>query len=157
MKSHFPIGRERPDSFPVTELPERYGVNKPLIYHRLRALGIKSEKCGTKGYITLDQLEQLDALHNYTQQGSTTLSEERLDSFPVMKLPKRYGVTKTVIYRRLEALGIKPERWGGKAYITIGQLLQLDALHAHIRKGGATNKFIASCRDPNNPKYHLES
>lgn len=103
MKRHF-TGRERADSFPLGELPERYGVVRSLIYRRLQTLGIKPEKCGNKAYITIDQLGQLDALHTHIRQGSTTLSEERLDSFPVMKLPKRYGVTKLLIYYRLKKL-----------------------------------------------------
>jgi len=49
-------------------------------------------------------LGQLDALHTHIQQGSTSLSEERLDNFPVMKLPKRYGVTELLIYYRLKKL-----------------------------------------------------
>jgi hypothetical protein len=47
----------------------------------------------------------------------------------------------------LEALNIKPEKQGGRAYVNGEQLRLLDALHDHIEKGGTTAEFVASRAD----------
>jgi len=72
------------------------------------------------------------------------MSDAQLDSFPVSELQHRYKIVRSAVYTRLEALNIKPEKQGGRAYVNGDQLKLLDALHDHIEKGGTTAEFVAS-------------
>jgi len=72
------------------------------------------------------------------------MSNAQLDSFPVSELQHRYNIVRSAVYTRLEALNIKPEKQGGRAYVNGEQLRLLDALHDHIEKGGTTAEFVAS-------------
>lgn len=61
------------DRFPVKDLPSRYNnLARSAVYKRLEALDIKAYKVGNKGFITGAQLRQLDALHEFIQQGGNT-------------------------------------------------------------------------------------
>lgn len=60
------------DSLPVSQLPERYGIVRSVVYTRLSDLHIKPEKRGNKSYVNADDLALLDALHQFIQQGGTT-------------------------------------------------------------------------------------
>ncbi len=60
------------DSLPVSQLPDRYGIVRSVVYTRLSDLHIKPEKRGNKSYVNADDLELLDALHRFIQQGQTT-------------------------------------------------------------------------------------
>jgi hypothetical protein len=75
------------------------------------------------------------------------MSDAQLDSFPVSELQHRYKIVRSAVYTRLEALNIKPEKQGGRAYVNGEQLRLLDALHDHIEKGGTTAEFVASRAD----------
>ena len=57
------------DRFPVSQLPERYGIKRTALYKRLSALSIKPQKQGNKSYIDGDEVEQLDQLHAHIQRG----------------------------------------------------------------------------------------
>ena len=72
------------------------------------------------------------------------MSDAHLDSFPVSELQHRYQIVRSNVYTRLEALNIKPEKQGGRAYVNGEQLQVLDALDEHIEKGGTTAEFVAS-------------
>lgn len=72
------------------------------------------------------------------------MSDAQLDSFPVSSLQHRYKIVRSAVYNRLEALNIKPEKQGGRAYVNGDQLRLLDALHDHIEKGGTTAEFVES-------------
>ena len=61
---------------------------------------------------------------------------------PVSQLPERYKIVKSVIYTRMKAVGVKPERISVRAYVTDEQLALLDALHEFIQGGGTTAEFI---------------
>ena len=75
------------------------------------------------------------------------MSDAQLDSFPVSSLQHRYKIVRSAVYTRLEALNIKPEKQGGRAYVNGSQLQLLDALDEHIEKGGTTAEFVASRAD----------
>jgi hypothetical protein len=75
------------------------------------------------------------------------MSDAQLDSFPVSELQHRYKIVRSAVYTRLEALNIKPEKQGGRAYVNGEQLRLLDALHDHIENGGTTAEFVASRAD----------
>lgn len=64
-----------------------------------------------------------------------------LDNFPVSDLQDRYSIGRTQVYTRLEALDIKPEKFGNKAFINASQLEKLDGLDSHIKAGGAIANF----------------
>lgn len=72
------------------------------------------------------------------------MSDAQLDSFPVSELQHRYKIVRSAVYTRLEALNIKPEKQGGRAYVNGEQLKLLDALDEHIEKGGTTSEFVES-------------
>jgi hypothetical protein len=78
------------------------------------------------------------------QRTHSTMSDAQLDSFPVSELQHRYQIVRSNVYNRLEALNIKPEKQGGRAYVNGEQLQLLDALDEHIEKGGTTAEFMAS-------------
>lgn len=64
-----------------------------------------------------------------------------LDNFPVSDLQDRYSIGRTQVYTRLEALDIKPEKFGNKSFINASQLQKLDDLDKHIKSGGAIADF----------------
>ncbi len=45
------------------------------------------------------------------------MKDAQLDSFPVSELQHRYKIVRSAVYTRLEALNIKPEKQGGRAYV----------------------------------------
>jgi hypothetical protein len=70
------------------------------------------------------------------------MTETVLDSFPVSQLQDRYKIVRSGVYSRLDALKIKPEKQGNKAFINADQLALLDQLHQHIEIGGSAASFI---------------
>lgn len=65
----------------------------------------------------------------------------KLDRIPVAQLPDKYGIVKSVLYDRINRLGIKPTKIGNKSYINGEQLDLLDQLHAHLNAGGSMAEF----------------
>ncbi|MEO0852247.1 MAG: hypothetical protein AAFY15_01915 [Cyanobacteria bacterium J06648_11] len=59
------------DSIPMKDLEERYGISRSVLYVRLRALAIATEKVGNRAYISQEQLQQLDDLHAHIGAGGT--------------------------------------------------------------------------------------
>ncbi|MEN9262698.1 MAG: hypothetical protein Q6K14_01235 [Gloeomargarita sp. GMQP_bins_44] len=59
------------DSFPVELLEDRYQLGHNALYNRLKGLGIKPFKVSRRAYITAQELERLDRLHEFLQQGGT--------------------------------------------------------------------------------------
>ena len=57
------------DPNPVAALPDRFSTSKQTVYTRMEALGISPFKQGKRAYIHLDQLRQLDALHEHLAAG----------------------------------------------------------------------------------------
>ena len=57
------------DPNPVAALPDRFSTSKQTVYTRMEALGIAPIKQGKRAYIHLDQLRQLDALHDHLAAG----------------------------------------------------------------------------------------
>lgn len=66
-----------------------------------------------------------------------------IDRVRICRLPSRYGIARSALYTRMQALGIKPEKEGKQASISLDQLHQLDALHDHLQSGGTTAEFLA--------------
>lgn len=58
------------------------------------------------------------------------------------ELPERYKVVRSVVYKRLEDLHIKPHRQGNRSYISDEQLQLMDDLHAHLKAEGKTEEFV---------------
>lgn len=60
------------DRFPVSDLPDRYGISRQTLYDsRLKPLGIKPIREGNGSYINADQLRSLDQLHAHIKAGGT--------------------------------------------------------------------------------------
>ncbi|MBD3886921.1 hypothetical protein IFO70_35415 [Phormidium tenue FACHB-886] len=57
--------------FPVSQLMQRYQLAKSGIYKRIKGLGILSFRVAGKAYITLEQLQLLDELHQFIQEKGT--------------------------------------------------------------------------------------
>src|SRR4028119_1816669 len=91
----------------------------------------------------------------FVQRTHSIMSDVQLDSFPVSELQHRYNIVRSAVYTRLEALNIKPEKQGGRAYVNGEQLKLLDALDDHIEKGGTTAEFVESRADSG--QLHLSS
>ena len=60
------------DRVPLSQLPSRYGIARSALYTRLKDLGIETEKQGKKAYVSAEQLQLLDDLHEHIQRGGTT-------------------------------------------------------------------------------------
>ncbi len=74
------------DNFPVSQLQSRFSLGKQAVYNRLDALGIKPFKEGNRSYITADQLQLLDQLHEHINQGGTMAEFKKSAESPVDKL-----------------------------------------------------------------------
>lgn len=59
------------DPYPVSELFARYGKSRDVVYKRLNGLKIRPHKLdkGNQSYITLEELQLMDALHQHVQSG----------------------------------------------------------------------------------------
>lgn len=59
------------DPYPVSELFARYGKSRDVVYKRLNGLKIRPHKLdkGNQSYITLEELQLMDALHQHVQAG----------------------------------------------------------------------------------------
>ena len=66
-----------------------------------------------------------------------------IDPYPVSALTERFGIGRTALYDRLNALGIVPVKQGNKSYISKAQLQQLDALDAHLKNKGSLSDFAS--------------
>jgi hypothetical protein len=53
------------NSYAVAQLGERYGISKQAIINRRKFLGINTFKVGNKSYISEEDLEKLDSLHQF--------------------------------------------------------------------------------------------
>lgn len=73
--------------------------------------------------------------------GDVGMSESEIDRLQVNQLIDRYNLVRSAVYSRFDALGIKPERIGNKAYVNTEQLKLLDELHAFIQTGGNAAEF----------------
>lgn len=73
------------------------------------------------------------------------MTEDTTHKFPTNELHERYGIGRSVVYTRINALSIKPHRQGIKSYITDVQLQMMDDLNAHLKDGGRTDDFVRQC------------
>jgi hypothetical protein len=73
------------DPFPVAALQDRYNLGKQAVYNRIDALSIQTFKQGNKSYITADDVELLDQLHDHISTGG------KMDDF---KSPRTELVTR---------------------------------------------------------------
>ncbi|MGL5922177.1 hypothetical protein [Chroococcidiopsis sp.] len=64
-----------------------------------------------------------------------------IDKVSITKLEKRYSIAKSVLYDRMNALGIKPEKIGNRSYLSGEQLQLLDELQEHMKSGGSLAMF----------------
>lgn len=60
------------DLIPIKDLWLKYSLGRTQFYSRLRELGIVPEKIGNQGFITPEQLEVLDNLHQHILKGGNT-------------------------------------------------------------------------------------
>lgn len=71
------------------------------------------------------------------------MNSGEIDRFPVSQLQARYGdLARSAVYKRLDDLGIKPQRVGKRSYISQQQLALLDEVHAFINQGNSMAEFL---------------
>lgn len=70
------------------------------------------------------------------------MNNGELDRLPVSNLSQRYSLVRSAVYTRMEALKIKPERVGNRAYVNAAQVRLLDEFHQFIGSGGTTAEFL---------------
>lgn len=64
-----------------------------------------------------------------------SIAAYNVDSIPVSGLPNRYGIGRSALYNRINALGISVERRGKLSYVSTSQLDQLDQLDTRLKAG----------------------
>ncbi len=64
-----------------------------------------------------------------------------LDSYPLSELEERYQISRSMVYVRMRALGIIPEKQGRKAFLSADQIYLMDKLHHHLKQGGLIADF----------------
>ncbi len=67
--------------------------------------------------------------------------ETEIDPYPVSELTTRFGIGRTALYSRMNALTIVPIKQGSKAFVSLQQLQRLDALNEHLKNGGGLTDF----------------
>jgi hypothetical protein len=65
-----------------------------------------------------------------------------IDRLTVSQLIERYRLARSALYKRMDALGIAPQKIGGKAFYNAAQVRQLDELHEFIQRGGNAAQFV---------------
>ncbi len=65
--------------------------------------------------------------------------------FPTSKLAEKYGIVKSVLYNRLNALYIKPQRQGNKSFISSEELTLMNELDVHLKAGRGIEEFVKLC------------
>lgn len=69
------------------------------------------------------------------------MNSGEIDRIPVSQLPARYNLVRSAVYTRMDALAIKPEKVGNKAYIRAHDLKLMDELHEFVQRGGTNAEF----------------
>ena len=80
------VGTYSVHSLPVNELHLRYDIGKSSFYQRVAALGMEFEKRGIRSIASVDQIDRLDALHDYLKTRGNTIEE-----FMSLRLPGANG------------------------------------------------------------------
>ncbi|NEN95024.1 MAG: hypothetical protein F6K50_05625 [Moorea sp. SIO3I7] len=57
------------DKIPVKDLQSRYNIGRSALYERFKHANIKPNKEGTRSFVSGEQLEELDCLHNHLERG----------------------------------------------------------------------------------------
>ncbi len=70
------------------------------------------------------------------------MASSEIDKFPVSQLPSRYELARSAVYKRMEQLGIAPEKIGQRSYVNASELQLMDELHRFIGHGGSAAEFI---------------
>lgn len=59
------------DRLPVSQLKERYNIERSTVYSRFKTLNIKPERTLDNSYVSAEQLELLDKFNNHLKNGGT--------------------------------------------------------------------------------------
>ncbi|NEO22240.1 hypothetical protein [Moorena sp. SIO4A5] len=59
------------DKIPVKDLQSRYNIGRSALYERFKHANIKPNKEGTRSFVSGEQLEELDRLHNHLERDGT--------------------------------------------------------------------------------------
>jgi DNA-binding Lrp family transcriptional regulator len=78
------------DHLPLSQLASRYNITRPALNKRLKALQIEPSKEGQEAYVSAQQLQQLDELHEHIQRGGT--------AHEFLKLRKEAASSSALVY-----------------------------------------------------------
>lgn len=77
------------DRFPVSQLQSRYALARSAVYKRMQDLRIVPEKIGQRAYITAQQVQLMDELHRFINQGGS--AAEFIEARGLRQRPKNNG------------------------------------------------------------------
>ncbi len=66
------------DPYPVSELTTQFGIGRTALYARMNSLTITPTKQGGKAFVSLRQLQRLDALNEHLKKGGALADFERV-------------------------------------------------------------------------------
>ncbi|MCU0567291.1 MAG: Lrp/AsnC family transcriptional regulator [Oculatellaceae cyanobacterium Prado106] len=70
------------------------------------------------------------------------MSRGEIDRYQINDLIERYGLARSAVYKRIENLGLTPQKVGNKAYYSIDQVAILDELDDFIERGGTMPEYL---------------
>lgn len=85
--------------FPTSELQHRYRIARSAVYNRLEQLGITPQRVGRKSFLSAAQLQLMDELHHFIQQGGDGAEFAR--SKGIKPKAKAMGQEASVAYLRV--------------------------------------------------------
>lgn len=104
---------------PIKELWNKYSLGKTQFYKRMGELGVIPQKVGTQSYITPEELQTLDDLHQHILKGGTTpgflaekngvSSETRIVKTSESKLTRREQVPVDLALKIFEMFDPQPD------------------------------------------------
>ena len=68
--------------------------------------------------------------------------EIEIDRHPVSDLPSRYGISRSVLYSRMQKIGVQTIKEGNKSFVSKEDVETLDRLNEHIKVHGNINDFL---------------
>ena len=106
-QDYMPQDKSRADDLaPMTDLSGRWGVTSNTVSRRLSFLGIKPIRQGNFRFLTADQLELAEALHQHISAGRP-MADFSVD-IRLTDWAESVGVSRSTAYELIKLLGIEP-------------------------------------------------
>jgi biotin operon repressor len=69
------------------------------------------------------------------------MTQTEIDTYSIADLEERLGISRSNVYKRIEALQLKGEKQGGRVFFNANQYEQLRTLNAHLARGGTLTDY----------------